>query len=248
MTPDVYVLYKEGLPATRNLYDAWNGFRVRGHRVFAFDVSEIDLLTTGKQDIISAGIPVIQRTWRRLGVEIPSPINYPHSLQEFMHRKIDLLSIGNLRNKQFNGVLGFEDNSPIFIKPYDAMKSFTGFVLASTKGLFKISHLEDDTKLWVSQPINFLSEWRVYVLENEVLGIGNYSGNPLYFPDSKVITKMIDSYKESCPVAYGLDVGVIDDGSTALVEVNDSYSLGNYGLPSTLYAKMIEARWFEVVG
>jgi hypothetical protein len=48
------------------------------------------------------------------------------------------------------------------------------------------------------------------------------------------------------PVSGSIDVGVTKDGKTVLVEVNDSYSLGNYGIGSILYARMIEERWREL--
>ena len=35
-------------------------------------------------------------------------------------------------------------------------------------------------------------------------------------------------------------------GKTLLVEVNDSYALGHYGLRTIPYARMIEARWEEM--
>lgn len=43
-----------------------------------------------------------------------------------------------------------------------------------------------------------------------------------------------------------MDFGVTNTGATILVEVNDGYSLGNYGLDSLLYAKLLSARWTEL--
>ena len=37
------------------------------------------------------------------------------------------------------------------------------------------------------------------------------------------------------------------DGRTLLVELNDAYSLGCYGLPSVSYAKLISARWSQLL-
>ncbi len=50
----------------------------------------------------------------------------------------------------------------------------------------------------------------------------------------------------TAPAAYAMDFGVTDSGATILVEVNDGYSLGNYGLDSLLYAKLLSARWAEL--
>jgi ATP-grasp domain, R2K clade family 3 len=46
---------------------------------------------------------------------------------------------------------------------------------------------------------------------------------------------------------FALDVGVLATGETVLVEVNDGFSLGRYGLPVALYTDMVIARWEEMV-
>ena len=40
---------------------------------------------------------------------------------------------------------------------------------------------------------------------------------------------------------------VTDDGRTLLVEFNDAYSLGCYGLNDIQYAKFISARWSQLL-
>lgn len=37
-------------------------------------------------------------------------------------------------------------------------------------------------------------------------------------------------------------------GRILLVELNDAYSLGCYGLPGVLYAKLISVRWSQLLG
>jgi hypothetical protein len=50
------------------------------------------------------------------------------------------------------------------------------------------------------------------------------------------------------PAGYGIDFGVLTDGRTVLVEVNEGYSLSPYGLESTEYAELLEARWLQLAG
>jgi hypothetical protein len=72
--------------------------------------------------------------------------------------------------------------------------------------------------------------------------------NPSVGVDEAVITwaiRSLDSAGEST-AGYALDLGVLTDGRTALVEWNDGYSLGSYGLESGLYAELIMARWCEL--
>lgn len=47
--------------------------------------------------------------------------------------------------------------------------------------------------------------------------------------------------------AYGIDFGVLADGDTALIELNDGFSLGSYGLDPAVYADLILARWTELM-
>lgn len=42
------------------------------------------------------------------------------------------------------------------------------------------------------------------------------------------------------------DFGVDDFGRTLLIEVNDGYALGNYGLSPKQYAEMTMNRWKEI--
>lgn len=50
------------------------------------------------------------------------------------------------------------------------------------------------------------------------------------------------------PAGCALDFGITDDGQTLLIEFNDGFSLGNYGVEPTLYAILLTARWAEING
>jgi hypothetical protein len=47
--------------------------------------------------------------------------------------------------------------------------------------------------------------------------------------------------------AYGIDFGVLDDGNTALIEWNDGFALGSYGLEKEIYTELILTRWEEIL-
>jgi hypothetical protein len=61
------------------------------------------------------------------------------------------------------------------------------------------------------------------------------------------VEEVVRNYKPS-PVAYGVDVGVTNNGQNFVIEANDGCNLGNYGLDSIHYGEMIIARWVEIVG
>ena len=65
--------------------------------------------------------------------------------------------------------------------------------------------------------------------------------------DTKVIAEAIKDYP-SMPAGCALDFGVTDKRTTILVEMNDGYSLGAYGLAPVLYARLLAARWAEMTG
>ncbi len=64
---------------------------------------------------------------------------------------------------------------------------------------------------------------------------------------------MIAAYDadEAPPAGYALDVGVLSDGETALVEVNDGYAPGYYGRVSPAracaYLELLAARYVQVL-
>lgn len=73
------------------------------------------------------------------------------------------------------------------------------------------------------------------------------------YPDVQLdlitVDNAIDDYENSglAPKAYGIDFGVLDTGETVLIEVNEGYSLGNYGLDDKDYTELIETRWNEII-
>lgn len=238
MIPRVFVHFKDGVPASRNLYDCWNGFRMRGHPVEPFEDPELGDVTLTREDIVAAGISVVHRALVKLGVDVPASITYPEALRPMMRRRVWNTTLGRIRA---------DEPFPVFIKPSEGTKVFNGLVVYSRSEMLRVTHVDDAVALWASETCHFLSEWRVYVLRGEILGVGHYNGDPLCFPDSARVRALLAAYRDA-PVAFSLDVGVLDNRATDLVEVNDAYALGNYGIPSSLYAQMIEARWMQLVG
>lgn len=47
--------------------------------------------------------------------------------------------------------------------------------------------------------------------------------------------------------AYGIDFGILSTGETALVEWNDGYALGSYGLDQEIYTDLLLERWSEIM-
>jgi hypothetical protein len=134
----------------------------------------------------------------------------------------------------------------VFFKPVKE-KLFTGFVWRSPDGdRMRVATFGDDVEVWVSERVDFVSEYRCFVNGGKIVGCRHYNGDWSVVPSRGVVEEAVEAYKSS-PRAYSIDFGVTRGGTTLLVEVNDAYALGAYGLPSVLYANMIEARWGELM-
>ena len=139
---------------------------------------------------------------------------------------------------------------PVFVKPYNELKKFTGFVAKSDKDFDLYPEVDwYDTKLFCTQVLeNIVSEWRCYVLNGKVFACVNYAGDPLRFPDASEIEKMRIIYGSQS--SYSLDVAVCQYNYkylTQFIEINDAFSLGYYGGDVELYTKMLDLRWKEII-
>jgi len=71
----------------------------------------------------------------------------------------------------------------------------------------------------------------------------------LYHYDKNVLQDMLNEFMniENRPSACSMDICVTEEEKTLLMEFNDAYSLGYYGLAPILYAKLISARWSQIL-
>lgn len=181
--------------------------------------------------------------WKDLGIEPPVYLGYPNALEEYLDRTIRKTTFGELTLNDL----------PVFIKPSNDVKLFTGFVL-DKKSTFKdinlyYSEINNDTPIYASEIVNIESEYRVFVHKNEIVGIKHYSGDFTMFPNIFDISEMVNAYKKYAPVSYTLDVGIISNipnDKTILIEVNDFWAIGGYGLDGKIYTRMLIDRFQQI--
>jgi len=169
--------------------------------------------------------------------------DYPKCLNKYLHRKIWESSIKDIKTELFNEYI----INPIFIKPKNKLKKFTGFIIKSIDDLNKINNAGDNTKVICSEPVNFISEYRCPVINGEIKDLCYYSGDSNIKIDKSIVQKMVKEFLNS-PKAYCIDVGVLSSGETALIEVNDAFSIGIYSMPKKVYAELLITRWNELKG
>ena len=222
-------------------YKAKSKFMDLGVEVIAFNgdrLETLERLNPTTKDVIIGSVEATERFFELIGVPIPNYLGYPESLKKYLHRNITVSKFIDIGDRPF----------PYFVKPKNGVKSFTGSLVQNEnqkKLLVSFGDVVDDTELYVSDPLNFLSEFRCFVHKGELKGIQYYAGDFRRFPNVEVIEEMIRNYTD-CNVSYTLDVGVIDSGETALVEVNDMWAIGSYGFDAKIYVRMCIDRLMEI--
>lgn len=134
----------------------------------------------------------------------------------------------------------------IFIKPFE-IKLFTGFVL-DTSIYSCIEGIDQDCEVMVYEPFEseIASEWRAYIHNNKIVDCRSYSGDMFLAPSEKYIEGVIGENKKDFPCSYTIDVGVLQSGENVVVEFNDMWAIGNYGVSNDDYLRMLRDRYFEI--
>ncbi len=162
--------------------------------------------------------------------------DYPECLKIYLGRRIWKSTINEVNSNP--------DMWPVFVKPINN-KKFTGRVINSPIDLIGCGSCYDNAEVTCSEVLNIVSEYRVFVRYGQILDVRRYKGDWGVYPDKNVIKVCVDNYVNS-PWGYPVDFGVTEEGKTVLIEVNNTCSLGSYGLYCVDYAKLLAARWSEL--
>ncbi len=220
--------------ASHNFYAAFDGFKQMGFEIIFFQNIK-DVSDNMKEDIIVSYVDDVRMTLLTHDIVAPE-IDYPEELEKYLGRRVWKSKLSVIANNP--------NNWNVFIKPVED-KKFTGIVVRSTKDLICCGTYNEDTDIFCSEVINFVAEWRCFVRYGKILDIRRYRGDWKLHFDPKIVEKVVSEFK-SAPTGYAVDFGLTDKGETVLIEVNDGYSLGYYGLFNLDYAKLLSARWAEL--
>lgn len=227
---------------SRSCDSAAIGFETLGYKVVPFD-SQVELPSIlSKETPVRGSVQTFRRALAHLGITPPPNVDIPEELMGYAGRRIWTSTVGEVVSK----------GKSVFIKPLDHQKDFSGHVAwYGSSFVFNNLKLPKSYKLLCQEPIKFQGgELRIYVLEGKIIGKRFMPGMPftqwLNSKELDVVNSMLKAYK-SQPSGFCLDVSRIQDTNRlVLIEVNEGFSCGNYGIPHKLYAKMIEARWKEL--
>ena len=244
----------------RQTGDAVEG-RVVSQAAMLLDVpvtrTDIEGLKALREDLRAGSLPVgsvefVRQALAVAGVPEPAPMSYPPELESLLRRHVHQRDAGS--------VIG-----TWFVKPTET-KLFTGFVFDTLRAredypvhvradVDAFMALPPSTPVWVSELAAFQCEWRYYVLDGQVLGSARYDedgADDAPEPEMAVVLEAVRlmSGRPVGAVSYGLDVGVLAGGETALVEVNDAWALGYYSrcMAPRDYLGLLTARWRQMAG
>lgn len=220
-------------------YSAWYGFQKRGieTRFFTWPELKAGQVQLDKEVVVVGGIEAVRLALSSLGYAQPVNFDYPACLEPIFHRQV---------KRSVLAYLG--ETMPVFVKPYGEHKLFPGHTVSKYRDLIRTASCAEDTEVWMSGLVEFVSEYRYSVNRGKIVGAGCYNGDPTIHPNTEVIRWSVDTFEASggAPIAYNMDLGVLSTGETALVEVNDGFAFGPYGLDPIKHSGMLEDRWSEM--
>lgn len=232
----IYVQSKNGIPIDQDHFNAYLGFKEMGAEIVFFETYE-ELSTSKKEDVVVGYIGTTKVRLHDFGKTIDD-MDYPDSLRNYLGRRIWKSTINTVNSNS--------DLWPVFVKPINN-KMFKGRVIRGTKDLVGCGSCYEDYPVYCSEIKEFISEFRVFVRYGQILDVRRYGGRWDVSCSRQTVEACVKDFKEA-PNAYALDFGVTEDPKTILIEVNNTCSIGSYGLEPVLYAKFLSARWAELTG
>ena len=228
--------YENGIPHNYNFMNAYQGFYEMGFEVVPFHDND-KFQESNKEDVVVGYVGTVRARLADFGIITPE-MDYPDELQKYLGRKIWQTRMNEVNNNP--------NCWPVFVKPLED-KQFTGVVVRSPKDLIGCGIQGVNQDVYCSEIVKFEAEWRCFVRYGHILSVRPYKGDWRKHYDYRVIENAVKEFKLA-PAGYAIDFGLTDDGRTLLIEVNDGYALGCYGLFYIDYAKLLSARWAELTG
>lgn len=198
-------------------------------------------LDLGPDVFIAGDMGAMHSAMRQLHIPIPQPDDYPEALHSFLGRKVWTSTLGEIERALDSG------STPVFLKPADRRKSFTGTVCYSERDLPAWGNASRRQRIWCSEVVTWTSEYRVYVIGRQIVAVDHYAGDSSVALNMEVVESAVTAYNRTAPSAYGIDFGVLATGKTALVEANDGYALGAYDITADRYTELLMSRWSELL-
>lgn len=239
---------KMDIPHSHNIANAMYGFMEMGAQIEKYQEIRDIYERVRREDIVLDYISQCNTIFSKFGVT-PYVPDYPEALTNFLGRHIWHDSMYRFSCDETKWSAGY------FVKPVKD-KVFTGHTIRSIADLMGCGNHSEDYEVLVSEPLEIMAEWRVFIRYDKILDVRPYGvimdssrKSYYYHYDPEILDQMLSSFTkwDERPMGCSMDICCTKDGRTLLVEMNDAYALGCYGLNSVLYAKLISARWSQLL-
>jgi hypothetical protein len=235
-----------GMPFTRNFYDLYQGFKELGEPIETYNAADVftEKIPKTEDNIVVGHIDQCRRHIKSITGKDVIDLDYPKELLPFMGRTFYESTLKEV----YDNVTSDEQVKPVFVKSKD-QKHITGFVCNNfTDFTRNCTGHELNKPIYISDVVDFKSEYRTYIHRHNIVGCIRYKGDYSLAPNKTIVEDMLYALRNTkMPVSYSIDVGVTSTGETLLVECNDGFALGNYGIPARLYAEMNRDRWYQMI-
>ena len=193
-------------------------------------------------DLFVGSVECVSFVLKKKKHSVPEPNYYPKTLRSQLHRNIWKTNIDEL-------ISWLSFGGKVFAKSY-AWKKITGKVFDQNEVSKLMLNHHRKTTMWASEIVEWVSEYRVYVCNGEILASCIYDGDNNTKIDLAVVENAI-KLLENDPqnkIAYAFDWGVLSTGETALIEMNDAWAIGAYkGIEYRDYFNFLMTRWQEMI-
>lgn len=186
-----------------------------------------------KTNLFVGSVEFMTEVFNRVGIaNVKIPINSNRTAKTITLKEALLLS---------------KSGTKLFIKPFQ-IKLFTGLVLEGYD-YPDLNKLPDETLVMAYEPFThrIVSEWRIYVYNNEMRDSHCYTGDFTVGPDYEYIKGVISQNASTFPIAYTIDAGILANYETVVIEFNDMWAIGNYGVENGLYFRVLKNRYFQIM-
>lgn len=206
------------------------------------EIEEIDTLSNNYKNAIPVGsIEFVTKFLSKFyNINNLEPIEVPLLLRkkDYLKRDYKIVSKENLPTKGY-----------YFIKYVSKLKEFS--YIGNIESIpDEKSQIIDDLCFYkknglyqISEVVNILSEYRVFVNNDEIVGIQYYNGDCTVFPNTNIIKEMVNVYSldKNRPLAYTMDIAVIKEKGTAILEIHPCVSVGTYSFMGSSLLYMYRA-------
>lgn len=228
-----------------------------GHTYKECKLSELSLeqLTDNDKLRVPVGtIEFVSKSLSLLGANSEDNVMYPIEIPEFLrvnellNREYNICSYSELIDK-YNRK---DSKDEYFIKCASILKSITAGIMNKEQFNDRVKLIDSfEKQLYVVSDAvrDIVSEYRVFVSNNNVVGIEQYNGSDLLaFPSANKIKRIIalmqyyrDIEKQDLPKAYTVDLMVDSNYTTSIIEIHNFTACGLYGFNDKILLSMYKA-------